>query len=1460
VTIVTDPDNNETAHEYGNPIGGCAVVETATKMYSGLYDPSANPIKAVVSTFAGTLDPQIDPAGFESPADLLLQGRTTTDEAGGTTTEAYTHPVLASVAGIACSTNGTSYCEMDLTANVSTTGPDSTSISGYGSSVQTSRTYQWVHNPSSYREANLLNLVYEDATKKNSSSGNASLTDYGYDETSISGSPCSICGDQTSVIRMLDIPSGTISTSTNYNSQGMPVTQTDALMRQTTTTYDATGIYPQQINSPSTSGISHITGLSYDPITGSLVSRTDENSQKTQYSYDAMGRLWTVKNPDARTSSVSAVYCYPDARTVRRFTATSAVLSASGSSAECPSSAGAIEETLSVDGLGRVVQSSTVDSTGPITTDTVYDSSGRIRAVSNPHRTTSTGWTSYYYDALGRKRLQCQPDNASSDPTICDPSQPNTSYQEWNYSGNTTTFYDEMRNAWQRQSDALGRLTQVIEPNGNATRYSYNELGSLTGVNVGSVNSVTRSFYYDSLSRLIAANNPENTSASNPAHLGCGLSGTLWSTCYSYYANGNLFTKTDNRDITTTYAYDELNRLIAKTYTDPSTLAACYRYDTGLNNSSVVNGSGRLSYEWTQPNTCAGVDMPASSVNWRVITAYDPMGRLTDELQCPAAPCAAPSPMHYSYDLAGNITHQGNGLVNSQSPQVGWTNHYDNGGRLSQILSDWSGPGHPATLFKADGPLSVNGETLNPYGPFGLTSAQYGVSETDGSVALAEKREYDNRGRLITKNLFGSSGSTTTPPTTTTVTANPSTFVSTSTTMVQVNVNCNSACGQIDIHVDTFDLGNQTLDANGNFSISSTLFPASALAVGQHTVTAQYLGDSTHAPSSGYRTYTVLSSNQFLTLSMNPNMFTAGENSKIQIHAVCNSACGQVSLSVDNQYWRAWDLDSAGNLNLDSWVWAGASSNFNNLNQHTLTAHYNGNSTYPPADSNGASYTIQSVGTQQIEPSLTMSSTSFTTGENSHIIVHHDCNSACGQIVLTIDNSFYRVLQLDSAGNAAVDTFWWWTPLFTTASHTMVAQYLGNHTYAPANSQAKNFQINGTGTQAAHVTLSVPNPFNPGSAADPITVNVDCNSACGVVQLTVDGNEWRDWTLDSNGHLTIDTLHWPTPLLTTGSHTIRAHYYGNSTYAPANSDPQTVTVLQFLTLSINPNMFTPGENSTIQVHAGCSSACGQVSLSVDNQLWRAWDLDFAGNLSLDSWAWAGASSNFNNLGQHTLTAHYNGNANYASADSEGAPYTIQSVGTQQVVPTLTISNPVFTTGENSQLRIHHDCNSACGQVVLTIDNSFYRVLPLDSSGNALVDTFWWWTPLFTVGQHTLVAQYLGNHTYAAANSQAQSFEIKAVGTQQPNVTLLVSSTLSLSSGTVTVNVDCNSACGVVRLDVDGNEWRDWTLDSTGTRSINVQTWRTPLLTPGSHSIRAHFYGNANYAAGDSPSRTVTVVQ
>ena len=49
---------------------------------------------------------------------------------------------------------------------------------------------------------------------------------------------------------------------------------------------------------------------------------------------------------------------------------------------------------------------------------------------------------------------------------------------------------------------------------------------------------------------------------------------------YAYYANGNLYQKTDARNITTTYSYDAINRVTSRSYSDNLTPQANYFYDS----------------------------------------------------------------------------------------------------------------------------------------------------------------------------------------------------------------------------------------------------------------------------------------------------------------------------------------------------------------------------------------------------------------------------------------------------------------------------------------------------------------------------------------------------------------------------------------------------------------------------------------------------------------------------------------------------------------------------------------------------------------------------------------------------------------------------------------------------------------------------------------------------------------
>src|SRR5262249_7732125 len=135
------------------------------------------------------------------------------------------------------------------------------------------------------------------------------------------------------------------------------------------------------------------------------------------------------------------------------------------------------------------------------------------------------------------------------------------------------------------------------------TDYQYDALGNLLRVDqkgstpTDSTKWRTRTFSYDSLSRLLTAYNPE--------------SGTI---SYGYDANGNVLTKvasapnqSGNATVTTTFTYDFLNRATQKSYSDGTTLIVNFLYDTsfnwGVNQSNLI---GRLAEIYTSGTSTTG--------------------------------------------------------------------------------------------------------------------------------------------------------------------------------------------------------------------------------------------------------------------------------------------------------------------------------------------------------------------------------------------------------------------------------------------------------------------------------------------------------------------------------------------------------------------------------------------------------------------------------------------------------------------------------------------------------------------------------------------------------------------------------------------------------------------------------------------------------------------------------------
>ncbi|MFN0113009.1 MAG: RHS repeat domain-containing protein [Blastocatellia bacterium] len=395
----------------------------------------------------------------------------------------------------------------------------------------------------------------------------------------------------------------------------------------------------------------------YDFSSGKVVSATDPNGKVTSVEYnDPLDRLTKVIRP---AGGGQTRYTYCDGIANPQCPAGEISLRTQTLQSGNEASGVWLEDYALFDGLGRTTRSAHKESASSWSIrENRYDALGRVSQVSNPffapNYSAGAGseWTTSTYDALSRVTQIATPDNALVKTT---------------YLGNQVTVEDQQGKKRSSITDGLGRLIQVNEaPNESAynyqTNYTYDVLGNLirvrqggfpTGGNPDSIVQFRR-FYYDSLSRLVYANNPEQnaTIAFTPPN----EVGALWTMKYEYDDNGNLLKRTDARGVLTTYGYDALNRNTTVDYSNTSISGPDIKrfYDTTPN-----NGKGRLhkveSY-LISPKNASRVDSQT------IINNYDNLGRVTSQTQnfLNNGIWTNFSPVTRTYDLASHVTYQAN--------------------------------------------------------------------------------------------------------------------------------------------------------------------------------------------------------------------------------------------------------------------------------------------------------------------------------------------------------------------------------------------------------------------------------------------------------------------------------------------------------------------------------------------------------------------------------------------------------------------------------------------------------------------------------------------------------------------------------------------------------------------------------------------------------------------------------
>jgi len=367
----------------------------------------------------------------------------------------------------------------------------------------------------------------------------------------------------------------------------LPTQTADGNTNVTQTTYDSEWLYPVTVTqAPSTLNLS--TSYVWDKVLDKVTQVTGPNGAATavSYEYDYWGRLTKIIRPgDTSDYTVSYTYDvlpswpYLRIRTEQRMTSGGAVL---------PS-------WVFYDGLGRArsqVQGTTNNSQIAVTHVT-YNAQGLQEKVYLPYRVshttnyvaedTSKPKTTYAYDALGRVTTVTNPDGT----------QVLTTYDTF-----TTTIRDENSHQKAYENDAFGRLKMVWEYTGTGpsytlyatTQYAYYVTDLLYQVIDAASNTTTLT--YDAMGRKTQMVDPDM--------------GTWY---YKYDDASNLLGQKDAENQCIWFRYDALNRLIGKKYStqwtsDPGGNAeVTYTYD----DDDLDNYGNGLRTSMTQMNVASNI-------------------------------------------------------------------------------------------------------------------------------------------------------------------------------------------------------------------------------------------------------------------------------------------------------------------------------------------------------------------------------------------------------------------------------------------------------------------------------------------------------------------------------------------------------------------------------------------------------------------------------------------------------------------------------------------------------------------------------------------------------------------------------------------------------------------------------------------------------------------------------------
>jgi hypothetical protein len=585
--------------------------------------------------------------------------------------------------------------------------------------------------------------------------------------------------------------------------------------------------------------------------------------------------------------------------------------------------------------------------------------------------------------------------------------------------------------------------------------------------------------------------------------------------------------------------------------------------------------------------------------------------------------------------------------------------------------------------------------------------------------------------------------------TTTTVAASVSTAVVTQPVTLTATVISTNASGTPSGIVTFLDngtaIGTGTVDSNGQATLTTT-----GLGLGSNTITASYGGDAAFGTSSGTTTVTVNKADTAtaLTSSVNPSTFgqsttftatvsvaspgsgfasgtvtfndvTSGTPVSIGTGTI-NASTGQATLTVSTL--------SLGSHTISATYVPGAQGTFNASTSPTITQVINKSATTVTVSSSST----PSVFGQQLTFTAVVAATAPGTGTPTGSVTFVDTTTGT-----TLGTSNL------SSGTATLAV-----SSLAVGTHNIQANYAGDTNFA-AGSGSTTQLVNKSSTTTA-VTASPTTPVFGQSVVLTATVAATApgtGTPTGTVTFTDENNNvlgTANLSATGVGAITVSSL-------TVGGHTISANYGGDANYQTSGGTaPVTVSKASTTTQTtsnVNPSVFGQTVNFTALVAAvspGAGIPAGTVTF-VDTTTGIT-----LGTANVDGTGHAVLGVSSLTVGTHTVTATYNGNANFNTSGGNVS----QTVNKDSTSVALSSSLNPATSGASIQFTAVVTATSPgagtpTGSVTFvdTTTSTTLGSATLDGTGKAVLTT----TAITSAGTHVIVATYNGDTSFLTSN-------------------------------------------------------------------------------------------------------------